>query len=450
MGDYFMVPASKLLRWVCLIVLPCLAFIGLIPSVAVFSAVMICTFAMLILLDATLAFSSLDDIDAEFPAVQRLTKDQNGQLELHLQNNSTKAKRLRIGLPFPREIESENHIQFVMLPQGSEFSRLEWEVKPLKRGKYLIQKCYLEGDSPLGFWLVRKTVLLHTEIRVYPDLLAEKNVAAVLFLNRTGLGSHAQRQIGKGHEFEKLRKYEYGDSYDEIDWKATARRGYPVTRLFQVERTQEVYVIIDASRLSTRLSKRGDESNQVTLLERFVTASLIFDLAAEKQGDLFGLLTFSDKVQKFVPARNGKAHYNTCRDALYTLQPQILTPDFDELYTFIRLRLRRRALLVFLTSLDDPILAESFVRNIDLIAQQHLLFVNMIMPDNSRPLFSDPEISTTDEIYQNLGGHILWHNLRELEKVLKRHGVHFALLDNEKMSAQLVSHYINIKQRQIL
>ena len=56
--------------------------------------------------------------------------------------------------------------------------------------------------------------------------------------------------IGKGREFEKLREYIPGDSYDEIHWKATAKRGRPVTKVFQIERTQEVYVVIDASRLS--------------------------------------------------------------------------------------------------------------------------------------------------------------------------------------------------------
>ena len=66
-----------------------------------------------------------------------------------------------------------------------------------------------------------------------------------------------------------------------------------------------------------------------------------------------GMLTFSDRVHEFVRARNGQAHYSLCRDALYTLQPKIVTPDFDELCAFIRLRLRRRALLVFLTALDD-------------------------------------------------------------------------------------------------
>ena len=33
-----------------------------------------------------------------------------------------------------------------------------------------------------------------------------------------------------------------------------------------------------------------------------------------------------------------------------------MTPDFDELASFIRLRLRKRALLIVLTALDDPML----------------------------------------------------------------------------------------------
>src|SRR6185436_7602963 len=108
------------------------------------------------------------------------------------------------------------------------------------------------------------------------------------------------------------------------------------------------------------------------------TAALVLGLAAEQQGDLFGLITFGDKVEKFIPAKNGKAHYSVCRDALYTLEPRIVTPDYDELCTFIRLRLRRRALLLVLTSLDDPVLAESFIKNVDLIRRQHLILVNML------------------------------------------------------------------------
>ena len=173
-------------------------------------------------------------------------------------------------------------------------------------------------------------------------------------------------------------------------------------------------------------------------------------MAAEQQGDRFGLLTFTDRVGKFIRARNGKAHYSACRDALYTLQPQIVSPDYDEVCTSIRLRLRRRALLVFLTSLDDPVVADSFVKNMDLIRRHHLVLVNMLQPPGVAEVFANPIIAMMDELYQHLGGHLLWHNLRELEKVLQRRGVHFSLLKNEKLSAELVSQYLGVKRRQLL
>jgi uncharacterized protein (DUF58 family) len=307
---------------------------------------------------------------------------------------------------------------------------------------------FVEGESPLGFWAARKSTPIESEIRVYPNLLTDRKNLAALFLNRGQFGLHAQQQIGKGRDFEKLREYTPGDGYDEIHWKATARRGKPITKVFQIEKTQEVYVILDASRLSARKSDENPGSDSV--LERFVTASLMLGLAAEQQGDLFGLLTFGDRVEKFVRARNGQAHYNACRDALYTLEPKIVTPDFDELCTFIRMRLRRRALLVFLTALDDPSVAESFVRNIELIRRQHLILVNMLQPPGVKPLFADSGVASMDDLYRELGGHLRWQKLRELQKILQRLGVQFSLLKNERLSAELVSQYLNIKQRQLL
>src|SRR5207237_5864170 len=115
-------------------------------------------------------------------------------------------------------------------------------------------------------------------------------------------------------------------------------------------------------------------------MERVVTAALILCLATEQQGDQLGLVTFSDRVLSFVRARSGQAHYDACRDRLYTLPPQSVTPDFDDLTSFIRLRLRKRALLIFLTALDDPMLAESFAKAMELICRQHLILVNMLQP----------------------------------------------------------------------
>jgi len=461
------VPRSKLLFWVAAVVLPFALLGAVVPGAVGVALAFIAGLAIIVATDAILSGRSMAGISIELPKVARMSKDREAKLEVRIRNERQLQRMLRIALPFPREIPSSTEQMDILLPAQSEWSRLTWSCTPLKRGNYRLHRAHIEGISPLGFWAVRKAVPVQSEIRVYPNLMSDRKNLAALFLNRGAFGLHAQRQIGKGRDFEKLREYVPGDSFDEIHWKATARRGKPITKVFQIEKTQEVYVIVDASRLSARevsstLPERGapptlnlergtlNSTSQTSILERFVTAALVLGLAAEQQGDLFGLLTFSDKIERFVRARNGQAHYNACRDALYTLQPKTVTPDFDELCTFIRLRLRRRALLLILTSLDDPALAESFVRNLELIRRQHVVLVNMIQPPGATALFTNPNLVSVDDLYQHLGGHLQWQKLRELGKVLQRRGVQFSLLQNERLSAELVSQYLSIKQRQLL
>ena len=241
-----------------------------------------------------------------------------------------------------------------------------------------------------------------------------------------------------------MREYVSGDSMDEIHWKATARRGHPITKVFQVERTQEIYVVIDASRLSARPA--GGE----TALERALAAALLVGVAAERRGDLFGLAAFSHQVEAFVRARSGKAHYAACRDAIYQLQPRPVSPDFDEIATFLRLRLRKRSLLLFLTSLDDPVLAENFVRATRLLARRHLVLAGMLRPKAAHPLFEDARVESSEDIYRQLAGHLAWKHLRELERTLARQGVRLALIEPEKIAGSLIGLYDEVKQRQLL
>jgi uncharacterized protein (DUF58 family) len=456
------VPRSRLLFWVAIVVLP-FSLLGTVePTASAVALLAIGGLVAVAVLDAAGARNGLNGVSLELRTVARMSKDREGKLEVRIRNERQKKKTVRLALALPREIESEQENARVALPADSEWSRFAWTCVPRRRGNHRLETARIETSSPLGFWDVRKTLPARSELRVYPNLLCERRDLAALFLHRSAAGLHTQRQIGKGREFEKLREYSPGDSFDEVHWKATAKRGRPITKVFQLERTQEVYVVIDASRLSGReVELQGpakgflgpstpEPQRSVSTLERFVTAALVLGLAAEQQGDLFGLLTFTNKVVNFVRARNGKAHYSSCRDALYTLQPQGVTPDYDEVGTFIRLRLRRRALLVFLTSLDDPVVAESFVRNLDLIRRQHLVVVNMLQAPGVAPVFSDPDVASVDNLYERLGGHLQWQKLRELEKVLQRRGVRFSLLKNERLSADLVSQYLNVKRRQVL
>jgi uncharacterized protein (DUF58 family) len=308
----------------------------------------------------------------------------------------------------------------------------------------MMDHVYLEVSSLFGFWAARRACPSQAEIRVYPNLLGERRRLAALFLNRGMFGIHAQRRIGQGRDFEQLREYQSGDGYEDIHWKATARHGKPYTKIYQIERTQEVYVIIDSSRLSAR------NIGQDTALDRFITSALVLGLAAEQHGDLFGLMTFSDKIDRFIRARSGKTHYAACRDALYTITTEHVSPDFDSLCSLIRTRLRRRALLIVLTDLLDPVLSESFVRNMRLINRQHLVLVNTIKRPSVDPLFSTPVGEDTDELYQRLSGHMQWTQLRELDRTLHHMGISMSEMDDERMSAQLIAQYMSVKQRQLI
>jgi uncharacterized protein (DUF58 family) len=401
------------------------------------------------IVDAALARGALRNISAALPALVRFSRGRRGSIDIRIAHDGRGAKKVRVGIALPLDIESSEEDTWTLLPADSPTGQISCACLPTKRGSYSLDAVYLETFSPLGFWAVRGVSPTRCEIRVYPSLVSDGSKKVAQFLDRGGAGVHRQRQVGRGREFEKLREYAPGDDYGDIHWKTTAKRGHPISKVFQVERTQEVYVIVDASRLTARPPGEAESATD-TILERFVSASLLFGLAAERQGDLFGLVTFSDRVHGFVRAKNGKAHYSACREAIYNLQPRLVTPDYAELCSFLRLRLRRRALLVFLTELDDPVLAESFQSAVNVLRRQHLILVGMVAPQEARPLFSGPDPANVDEIYQRLGGHLIWHGLRELERTLGREGARLSLLDVDRLTEQLTALYRTVKQRQLL
>ena len=452
-----LVPTNRLLFWVGVISLPFSISAAIAPETALVGIGLSAALLLGSIFDVIVSKSRLSGIRITLPEVIRMSVGRQTEMILTIENDGFTVKRLRLGLAFPREIYSHHQDLSTELPESEANSIIAWRFKALKQGRYLLESCYLETASVLGFWSVRRSAATKTEIRVYPDLFRERRKLSALFFNR-GIGSHAQRQVGKGREFEQLREYLPGDSLEDIHWKATAKRGQPVTKVYQLERTQQIYVIIDGSRLSSRssdpvstiTSDHQHTHTYSTIMERYAAAGLVTGLAADRQGDVFGLLVFDDKIKRFVRAKNGRAHFDICRDVLYTLQAQNVSPDFNELFTFIGTHIRRRALLIILTNLDDPVLAESFIENIDIVSRQHLVLVNMLKPNGVEPLFSDAKVDSVDEIYAKLGGHILWRRLRENEKLLRRRGVGLRLMENENLCADIVTQYLTIKRRQIL
>lgn len=411
--------------------------------------------------DAVLGHRRFSKMSVSAPAMVRMTVGKPAVIPLTFNKSQGIKLKLRIGMGLPVQIESPQTIYHTIMHHGDETLRLRWPCAARQRGRYILTGCHVELPSRWGLWAVRRRLTIHCEIRAYPNLATGQQHLIGLF-HRREVGWRTMRKLGKGREFEQLREYLPGDSYEDVDWKATARRRYPVTRVYQVEQSQEIYVVLDASLLSTRRADVGRERRRQrtvkvaglgsddTIFERYVKAALVMALAAERVSDRYGLLIFGSRPDCIIKAGRGRAHYNACREALYHRHAHQVSPDYDELFTVVGTHLRKRSLLVFLTNLDDPLLSENFISAMRTCARQHVLLVNMFRPAGAYPLFSSPKVFQERGIYEHLTGHMVWSSLSATRRQLKQYGAGFTLLDNELLFSQLVNQYMEVKQKQIL
>jgi uncharacterized protein (DUF58 family) len=504
-------PRTSLVAWAAAIILPLSILAGVLGGFRGICILGIAVFALVSLIDLLLGLGKYSQLEIGLPAVNRVTAGRDFQLDLKLNGQVPRRGTIRLAVDLPPSIKAnQSHITIRI---DGLISNLMIPVRALadQRGVYPIHRAFFDWVSPLGFWVFREKRSVNCEIRVYPDLALEGRKIAH-FLDRGGFGVHRQRQIGRGREFEKLREYEPGDSFDSIHWKAAAKRHKPITKVFQVEKSQEVYLAIDSSRLSARVlssstvqppsarhlrdqpqalgqaghfryatarpSNEGLEHHKTsrdvlsaialakaeglaesgarpyrdrsTILERSIAAALLAGATAERQGDLFGLITFGDKVDQLARARSGSLHFNHCRDLLVNLQSKLVAPDFEDIAATLLNRLTKRSLLIFLTSLDDSVTGENFLAAARFLARRHLIMAIMPSPPGTQPLFSAPGVEHTDQIYENISGHLRWTKLQELRKQLLQAGVRFHLAPGESFTLTVVSEYLATKRRQLL
>jgi uncharacterized protein (DUF58 family) len=425
-----MVPSNRLLLVAAVIVVPLTTIAGFAPAAAPACLALLLAAATIAGVDAVRALRRIQSLEARAPQVVRLTKDVWASIPITVLNSS----RTRLfgmmfgrlgGLPHP----------FAADP-GAEV--IAYPVTISTRGDHPFTPLFLETPSPLGLWHARATLTLDCTLRVYPNL--RDRATAALFLRTADLGVRLHRQVGKGREFDNLRHYMPGDSFEDVSWKATARRGFPTVKLYRVENAQEIYAAVDASRLSGRAA----------ILEAYVDAALHLALVAQSQHDRFGLVTFSDRTHSFLRARNGMDHFRLCRETIYNLQPRRVSPDFREVFTSLQLNLRRRSLLVFFTSLDDALLAETFQRDVGILARRHLVLVNVMHPPGLQPLFTGEPPTDLDSLYAGLAGQLVTNRMRELQIALQNHGVRMSIVDPARIKAQVTSQYLDVKRRQAL
>ena len=161
-------------------------------------------------------------------------------------------------------------------------------------------------------------------------------------------------------------------------------------------------------------------------------------------------MTFSDRTHRFIRAHRGLAHFRVCREIIYNLQPSRVSPDFREVFTNLHVNLRRRALLVFFTHLDDALLAETFSREISLLARRHVVLVNVGRTAHLKPLFTGEAPGDLGDLYQGLAGQMLWNRMCQLKLALHSKGVRLTLAEPARIKAQVSFEYLEVKRRQLL
>ncbi|MBW1990424.1 MAG: DUF58 domain-containing protein [Deltaproteobacteria bacterium] len=443
-----MAPTRRMVLWSALVFAPAAGLWWTSPSEMLLPGAVAALFLLAAAADAAASARRLSGVSVASPEAVRLFRGRASDVALTV--SSSRGGTFALGLDLPGPFSAETALVRVRLPRGGE-ARVSWPVACARQGEFALGDCFVQARSPLSLWAVRARRATGARVLVYPDAASEKNRIASLFLGKS-FGVHAFRQVSKGREFEKLKDYETGDSLEDIHWKTAAKRRRPVTKVYQLERTQRVVALVDAGRLSAR-SAAGYSANDHAapdplaplLWERFSTAALVLCMAAIRQGDLFGLGAFSDRMHFLVPPKGGPAQVNACREALVKVRPSPVSPDYHEAFSALAARITKRSLLVFFTCLDDAAVAENFEKNVALAAKKHLVLAASMVPSGARPLFSGPPRG----LYADLAG-LAFRELQAVRKRLQSRGADLLLVRSENLCPAVVDRYVSVKRRQKL
>ncbi len=142
-------------------------------------------------------------------------------------------------------------------------------------------------------------------------------------------GAHRSAQRGRGLEFEEVRPYAPGDDARNIDWRVTARRGRPHTKLFREERERPVWLLAD---LHPGLYFGSRRQLKSALLLR---SAALLAWVAVLGGDRLGALIADGRAQpRIFPPRGREAGVLPVLEALVEAQPQAPgVPAADALHT---------------------------------------------------------------------------------------------------------------------
>ena len=225
-------------------------------------------------------------------------------------------------------------------------------------------------------------------------------------------GAHVSLFQGRGLDFSEFREYSPGDDVRSIDWRVTARKGRPYTKIFTEERERAVYIIVDLNSYMQFGTRNTFKSVQAA------RAAALLAWTSHHLNDKTGVLLFGQCSEgiKFLPARRS-------RKSIWEMLRSLCQPEdihrrvsLSEALEIADRYLPIGASIFVISDFVD--LGSHFEKNMGLLSRRRevsLVKVNdpadMHMPDAGRIQLSDHqghkmEVNTSDrrglELYQQL------------------------------------------------
>ena len=365
------------------------------------------------------------------------------EVTLEIQNLSGVSLQCRILDDIPAALRSEPPDLSIRTGARSSTSA-SYTAKPLERGDIKLAGAWLRYQSTAHFAERWAFADVGQTVRVFPDL--EQVRRHNIYLSRARqieLEKRLIRQRGTGREFESLREYQPGDEFRDICWTATARRGKHVTKLHQVERSQAIWIVMDAGRLlRTRVG-------ELSKLDLSVNAALSLAQIALYSGDRTGLLVYGRKVQQRVGLGRGLGHMRAILEALASAHEE--PSEADHLYAAAALlqMQKQRSLIVWITDLADTSMTPEVIESASQILSKHLLLFAVIAQTDLLELANKyPE--NPEQMFEIMAAQELVHRRETLIGRVRGKGALALEISPDALTTVLVNRYLEVKERGLI
>jgi uncharacterized protein (DUF58 family) len=384
----------------------------------------------------------------EFLVIERswggaVSLSNNTQVTLEIRNGSGVYVACQVIDDVPRSMITEPPTLQINT-RAKDSGSATYTVRPLERGDVTLGAVYLRYQSGSHFAERWARAELKQTVRVFPDLEDAKRQN--IYLSRARqieLERRLIRQRGVGREFESLREYQPGDEFRNICWTATARRGKHVTKLFQVERSQAVWIVMDAGRL---LRARVGELSKLDLS---VNAALSLAQIALYSGDRTGLLVYGRNIQQRVGLGRGLSHMRTIMERLASVREEVAEADHLRAASVLLQLQKQRALIIWITDLADTSMTPEVIDSASRILSKHLLLFTVIAQTDLNELAArTPE--NADDMYEIAAAQEMVHRRETLISKVRNKGAMALEIAPSKLTTTLVNQYLEVKERNLI